>query len=195
MGFVLGAAGRRSVLDFVRPLSVGLDGVTNFGFMERRLRWVEALADRARAGDPEAAIHESRLFLLGAFAGLPARRISPGGRTDLLLASAGVPPEGVRRLFQSLRRFESWPATLEERLVRDAGLLETVGAYGVTQLLVWGTRERMTLVEMAEEIERRMANVSFATDSARALVSDRISFARSFAERLRAEVAEFEPTS
>lgn len=193
MGFVLDASGRRSVLDFVRPLSVGLDGVTNFGFVERRLRSVAAFAARERERDPEGALDESRLFLLAAFAGLPGRRFTAGGRVDLLLASAGVPPEEIGRLFQSLRRIESQPRTLEEKLVRDAGLLETVGAYGVTQVLVWGTHERMTLLEMAEEIERRMASASFETESARELASDRIAFARAFAQRLRAEVSEFEP--
>lgn len=193
MSFVLDAVGKKSVLDFVRPLSVGLDGVTNFGFVERRLSSVEALASRELARDPGVSIDSSRLFLLAAFAGLPERRFAPGGRTDLLLSTAGVPPEEIDRLVQSLRRFESRPSTLEEKLVRDAALLETVGAYGVTQLLVWGTRERMTLLEMAGEIESRMSRAAFATESARELAADRIAFARSFAERLRAEVEEFEP--
>src|SRR5664279_1106043 len=41
----LDAEARARVLDFVRPLSVGLDGVTNFGFVERRLRISENLLE------------------------------------------------------------------------------------------------------------------------------------------------------
>ena len=41
----LDAAARERILDFVRPLSVGIDGVTNFGFVERRLRISKSLLE------------------------------------------------------------------------------------------------------------------------------------------------------
>jgi hypothetical protein len=191
---LLDSDARARVLDFVRPLSVSLDGMTNFGFVERRLRVVERLLEETRALDPAAAaaVDESRLFLLAAFAGLPGKRSAAGGRAELLLQTAGVPPRDIQSLFRSLRRFEADPRSLEEELVRDAGILETVGAYGVTQTLVSASRERMTLAEMAEEIEGRMSAARFATRAARRLAEDRVAFARLFARRLREEVAEFD---
>src|SRR5438132_9887610 len=44
-------ASRARVLEFVKPLSVGLDGMTNFGFVERRLGVVEHLLDLSRRLD------------------------------------------------------------------------------------------------------------------------------------------------
>lgn len=182
----LSPASRERILDFVRPLSVGLDGMTNFNFVERRLRMVSVLAEREGC-----AVDDARLFLLTAFTGLPDRRVAAGGRAELLLTNAGVPKEEIARLFRSLKRVDTDPKTAEERLVHDAALLETVGAYGVTQILVAGTRERMTIPEMAEEIERKMDGAVFATDAARALAEDRLALARRFAKRLAEEAAEF----
>lgn len=184
--------GRSRILDFVRPLSVGVDGATNFGFVERRLAVAERLAAATRANDPEAAVDDARLFLLASFASLPERRHAGGGRTELLLGSAGVPREEIAWLLRALRRFETEPKSLEERLVRDAGLLENVGAYGVTQMLVSGTRERMTLREMAEEITQKVSSATFATEAGRTAAADRVDFALAFAARLAEEVAEFE---
>jgi hypothetical protein len=192
VALVLDSAARERILDFVRPLSVSLDGMTDFGFVERRLIVVQRLLEATRAGEPNAKVDEGGLFLLGAFAGLPERRFSAGGRTELLLRSVGLSFEEAGSLFRSLRRFEADPRTLEEKIVHDAVLLETVGAYGVTQILVASTRERMTLAEMAGEIEARMKGASFSTLAARALAADRIEFAKAFAKRLAEEVAEFE---
>ena len=38
MALALDSASKARILDFVRPLSVGLDGMTNYGFVERRIR-------------------------------------------------------------------------------------------------------------------------------------------------------------
>jgi hypothetical protein len=192
LSLTLDPPARARILDFVRPLTVSLDGMTNFGYVERRLAVAERLLEVTRGGDPKAAVDEGRLFLLAAFATLPERRIAAGGRTELLLKSVGLPLEEIAFLFHSLRRFESDPQTLEEKLVRDAALFETVGAYGITQLLVASTRERMTLAEMAAEIEAKMKATSFSTLAARVLAAGRIEFARSFAKRLAEEIAEFE---
>ena len=66
-------------------------------------------------------------------------------------------------------------------------LLESVGAYGVTQLLVAGARERMTLAEMAREIAEKMASARFATEAGRRLAADRVAFATLFARKLAEE--------
>lgn len=196
MALALDSASKARILDFVRPLSVGLDGVTNFGFVERRLRVSEILleGDEGRGGAPGGAgADPDRLFLLCAFAGLPsARRITPDSREDLLLRSLRLPLEEIRILVSSLSRLESSPETPEEKIVHDAMLLESVGAYGVTQILVSGVRERMTLAEMAGEVDTKMDAAHFATEAGRRLAGERIAYAKDFAAKLRAEAAEFE---
>jgi hypothetical protein len=196
MPLALDSASKARILDFVRPLSVGLDGVTTFGFVERRMRiseiFLEGEEGRRRAAGG-AAVDPGRLFLLAAFAGLPsARRITPDGRESLLLRSLHIPLEEISSLSSSLSRLESRPETPEEKIVHDAMLLESVGAYGVTRLLVAGARERMTLAEMADEIVARMDAARFATEGGRRLACERIAYAKDFAAKLRAEAAEFE---
>jgi hypothetical protein len=189
----LDAAARECILDFVRPLSVGIDGITNFGFVERRLKIAKSLLEDVRRRDGAAEVDEDRLFLITAFAGLPvARRISPDSREDLLLRSLRIPLEEIRILVSSLNRYEAGPKSPEEELVHDAMLLESVGAYGVTQLLVAGARERMTLAEMAQEIVEKMASARFVTAAGRRLAADRVAFANLFARKLAEEAREFE---
>ena len=188
----LDAAACERILDFVRPLSVGIDGVTDFGFVIRRLAIVGRLRESALPGEKGRAADEGRLFLLTAFAGLPSRRIDAESRAGLLLKSVDISLEEIRILVSSLRRYESDPCSAEEELVHDAVLLESVGAYGVTQLLVAGARERMTLAEMAQEIVEKMASARFATPAGRRLAADRVAFATLFARKLAEEAEEFE---
>jgi hypothetical protein len=189
----LGAAARERILDFVRPLSVSLDGMTNFGFVERRLKIAKNLLEGVRRPDCAEEVDEDRLFLITAFAGLPAaRRISPDSREDLLLRSQRIPFEEIRILVSSLNRYEADPQSPEERIVHDAMLVESVGAYGVTQLLVAGARERMTIAEMAQEIVEKMESARFATPAGRRLAADRVAFATLFARKLAQEAGEFE---
>ncbi len=189
-------AAKARILDFVRPLSVSLDGMTSFGFVDRRLRISEILFEgeegRERAGDAVGAL-PARLFLLAAFAGLPsARKVTRDSREELLLRSLRIPFEEISSLVSSLNRLESSPETPEEKIVHDAMLLESVGAYGVTQLLVAGARERMTLGEMAREIAEKMAGARFVTEAGWRLAADRVAFAALFARRLAEEAVEFE---
>jgi hypothetical protein len=197
VALTLDETARARILEFVRPLSVSLDGMTNFAFVERRLKisdFLEGEEGRRGAAGPGGA-GPARLFLIAAFAGLPsARRITPDSREELLLRSLRIPPEEIRILVSSLSRIESDPRSPEERIVHDAMLLETVGAYGVTQLLVAGARERMTLGEMACEIAEKMAAARFATEAGRRLAADRVAFALLFSRKLAEEAEEFQAT-
>jgi hypothetical protein len=189
----LDAAARARILDFVKPLSVSLDGMTNFGFVERRLKISEDFFERGRGTGDTAAADSDRLFLLCMFAGLPsARRITPDSREDLLLRSLRIPLEEISHLVSSLRKLTSDPKSPEEMIVHDAMLLESVGAYGVTQVVVAGARERMTLLEMAREIAEKMAAARFSTEAGRRFAADRVAFAALFAQKLAEEAAEFE---
>jgi hypothetical protein len=177
---------RKRVLGYVKPLAAGLDGVTNFGDVERTWRTAERIA----AGRSD--VSHDRLFLLAVFSG-QARwvgKFGQGSRTALFLASVGVPEEEFRVLLASLARFALDPATSEEECVHDAKRLDEVGAYGIARLSAAGARERLDLPEVAAEIERE-ARDDFRTPAGRALAAPRLALMREFARRLREEVDDF----
>ena len=174
------------MLRYVKPLAAGLDGVTNFGDVERTWN----AAERIAAGRSD--VDHDRLFLLAVFSGQAkwVGRFGHGSRTALFLASVGVADDQFRRLLESLTRFASSPVSPEEECVHDARRLDEVGAYGIARLAALGARERMDLREVAAEIERD-ARDDFRTAAGRTLAAPRLALMRDFARRLREEVDEF----
>lgn len=179
---------RKLILDFVKPLAVGIDGVTNFGAVPRMLSACEGIA----AG--RADVDRDQLFLLAAFSGQQkwARQFGQGSRLELFLASAGIAPEEIRRLRRSLARFEQDPQSAEEDIVHDARRLEQIGAYGIARIVSRGDRERMDFDEIAAEIDKETRD-DFRTPAGRALAAPRLLLMRDFARHLREEVAAFAP--
>jgi len=177
---------RERIEEYVRPLAVGLDGVTNYGDVERMVSAAQAISGG------RTDVDEDLLFLLAVFSGQEkwVSRMGHRSRTEIFLASLGVPAPTVRRLFRSLARFESEPATPEEEVVHDAVRLETMGAYGIARGLADAYRERLDIPEMAEAIEAA-AEAPMRTERGRALAAGRRELMREFARRLRAEHAEF----
>ena len=110
-------------------------------------------------------------------------------RTEIFLASLGVPARTIQRLFRGLARFETAPSAPEEEIVHDAVRLEAMGAYGIARSLTEGYRERLDIPEMADAIEEA-ARAPLSTDEGRALAEERRTLMLEFAERLRKEHAE-----
>ena len=181
------ASTRRRIEDYVRPLAVGLDGVTNYGDVQRMVSAAEAIAD----GRP--GLDADLLFLLAVFSGQErwVSRMGHRSRTETFLASLGVPARTVRALFRGLERFGSAPATLEEEIVHDAVRLEAMGAYGVARGLAEAYRERLDILEMADAIDQA-AEALLRTEAGRRLAEPRRALMRDFARRLREEHAQFE---
>ena len=177
---------RRRILDYVKPLAVGLDGLTNYGDVERVVAAAEAIA----AGTPGA--DADVLFLLAVFSGQDkwVSRMGHGSRTEIFLASAGVSRKAIAALLRGLPRFAANPRTLEEEIVHDAVALDALGAYGVARCLVEAYRERLDIPEMAAAIEEA-ARRPLRTERARELAVPRLRLMRDFAARLSAEHAEF----
>jgi hypothetical protein len=177
---------RRKVEQYVRPLAVGLDGVTNYGDVERVVSAAEAIAE----GEP--GLDRDVLFLLAAFSGQEkwVSRMGHRSRTEIFLASLEIPPRTVQRLFRGLARFETEPAAREEEIVHDAVRLDAMGAYGIAHGLADAYRERLSILEMAGAIEAA-AGVPLRTEAGRRLARARREVMLAFARQLRAERAEF----
>ncbi len=182
-------ATRRRIEDYVKPLAVGLDGVTNYGDIARMVSAAERIAE------DDARVDADLLFLLAVFSGQErwVSRMGHRSRTEVFLASLGVPPRAVRRLFRGLARFETAPASPEEEIVHDAVRLEATGAYGIARGLAAAYRERLDILEMAETIEAA-AGADFRTARGRMLAAPRREFMLDFVRRLRAEHSEFART-
>jgi len=177
---------RRKVIEYVKPLAVGLDGMTYSGDVER----VAAIA-RAIAG-ARSDVDAELLDLLAVFSGQKkwVERMGHGSRTQIFLESLGVPAARIRALFRGLARLEGAPSTPEEDLVHDALCIDEMGAIGVARLAQQGYRERLTFEEMADRIEEA-ARPPLRTPAGEALAAERRAAMRAFARKLRAESLEF----
>jgi hypothetical protein len=140
---------RRRIEEYVRPLAAGLDGVTNFGDTHRIVAATEAMA--AGRSDLDADL----LYLLAVFSGQErwVSRMGHRSRTEMFLASLGVPGKTIRALFRGLARLESAPATAEEEIAHDAVRLDGMGARGVARAVMEGRREGLSFLEVAAAIE------------------------------------------
>lgn len=180
------SATRRQIEGYVRPLAVGLDGVTNYGDVERMVSAAEAVADGI------AGLDADLVFLLAVFSGQErwVARMGHRSRTETFLASLGVPAPTVRALFRGLARFEAAPACPEEEVVHDVVLLEAMGAYGIARGLADAYRERLDILEIAEAIEKAAAAV-LLTENGRRLAEGRKALMEEFARSLREERGQF----
>jgi hypothetical protein len=181
-------AERRRIEDYVKPLAVGLDGVTNYGDIQRAVSAAEAIA----SGLADDGLDADLVFLLAVFSGQEkwVSRMGHRSRSEIFLESQGVPRRRIAALFRGLARFEESPQSPEERVVHDAVLLDSMGAYGVARALADAYRERLDIREMAAAIEEAAAG-PLLTEPARALAQPRRRAMLDFAARLRAELAEF----
>ncbi|HTD53503.1 MAG TPA: hypothetical protein VK780_10800 [Thermoanaerobaculia bacterium] len=177
---------RRRVVEYVKPLAVGLDGTTYSGDVDRVVAASERIGEQLPGLDPDL------LFLLAVFSGQDrwVQRMGHASRTEIFLSSLGVAGATIRALFRGLPRLRSGPVTPEEEVIHDAMALDEMGAHGIVRQLLDGYRERLELLEMAEGIERG-AERALCTASAEGLARPRRQTMREFARRLREEYAEF----
>jgi hypothetical protein len=177
---------RRRIVEYVKPLAVGLDGTTYSGDVDR------VVAASERIGGQLPGIEPDLLFLLAVFSGQDrwVQRMGHASRTEIFLSSLGVAGATIGALFRGLPRLKSGPVTREEEVVHDAMALDEMGAHGIVRQLLDGYRERLELLEMAEGIERG-ASRTLRTAPGESLAQLRRQTMREFSRRLREEYAEF----
>ena len=163
------AEARRKVEEYVRPLAVGLDGVTNYGDVERMVSAAEAIAAGATGLDADL------LFLLAVFSGQEkwVSRMGHRSRTEIFLASLGVAAadgaaalpgpralrDGARR---RPRRRSSTTPCCSRRWAPTGSRAALADAY----------RERLDILEMADAIEAAAA-APLRTEAGRRLAGPR----------------------
>lgn len=181
-------AARARVIEYVKPLAVGLDGITYYGDVER----VRAASEKLAQGRTD--LDADLLYLLAVFSGQEkwVSRFGHKSRTEIFLNSVGVDARRVAGLWRGLARLESDPRTPEEEIVHDAVALESLGAYGISRMLLDGYRERLDFGETADAIDEA-AKVPLRTEAGRALALPRIAAMKDFSRRLREEYREFAP--
>jgi hypothetical protein len=178
---------RKRIEEFVRPLDAGLDGLTDFGDARR----VVAAAEKIARDLPD--LKRDLLYLLAIFSGQErwVTRMGNRSRTEMFLASLGVPEGKIAALFRGLPRLASRPATREQEIVYDAVRLEEMGARAIARLLLEGRREGLGLSEVAARIEEA-ASAPLKTREGESLASERRRLMQDFASRLRQEEDEFQ---
>jgi hypothetical protein len=183
-------ATRRRIEEYVRPLAAGLDGVTIFGDTHR----IAAACETIAAGRSD--LDRDLLYLLAVFSGQErwVSRMGHRSRTEMFLASLGIPGKTIRALFRALPRIESSPATPEEEIAHDAVKIDGMGARGVARALMEGRREGLAFLEMAEEIEKAAAS-PLRTKAGETLAADRRRIMLEFARTLAREEDEFRSTA
>ncbi|HEY6064769.1 MAG TPA: hypothetical protein VIY96_01345 [Thermoanaerobaculia bacterium] len=181
---------RQRIAEYVKPLAVGLDGVTYYGDVER----IVAASEKIAGDRPD--VDRDLLYLLAVFSGQEkwVSRFGHKSRTEIFLSSLGAEPRKVTLLWRGLARLERDPRTPEEEVVHDAVRLEELGAYGIARRLVEGYRERMDFGEIADAIDEATA-APLRTAAGRALAEPRIAAMKEFSKRLRDEYAEFSAPS
>jgi hypothetical protein len=177
---------RRQISEYVRPLAAGLDGVTNFGDTHRIVAAAESMA--AERSD----LDRDLLYLLAVFSGQErwVTRMGHRSRTEMFLASLGIPGKTIRAVFRGLARLDAAPATAEEKIAHDAVKLDEMGARGVVRLVMEGRREGLAFPEVAATIAEA-ASAPLFTEAGEALAAERRQVMRDFARRLAREEEEF----
>ncbi len=174
-------ATRRRIEEYVRPLAAGLDGVTRFGDTRRIVSACEKIAGGRTDLDRDL------LYLLAVFSGQErwVSRMGHRSRTEMFLATLGVPGRRIQALFRGLTRLEARPRTPEEEIASDAVKIDEMGARGIARKVEEGRREGLSFREMSAAIAEA-ARVPLRTEAGEALVGDRrrlmLDFARSLAE-------------
>jgi hypothetical protein len=183
-------AAQARIAEYVKPLAVGLDGVTYYGDVER------VVAASAKIAGNREDLDRDLLYLLAVFSGQErwVSRFGHKSRTEIFLSSVGAEPRKVALLWRGLARLESDPRTPEEEVVHDAVRLEGLGAYGIARRLLEGYRERMDFGEIADAIDEATAP-PLRTAQGRALAEPRIAAMKEFSKRLREEYQEFSSPS
>jgi len=127
--------------------------------------------------------------LLALFHGLADKVAQPSERRDLTrpLLAAGVPLDVQMWLWLALARYASSPESNEECAVKDACLLETVGALGVARAFIRAGQTNGSIKSAVAAANNALGAGEFITPAGRRLGVRRIVSARRFLKEFEEE--------
>jgi hypothetical protein len=175
----------RGYLDFVRPHYLSKDVSHDLGHI---------LRIGQRLGDLERGLtvnNRPLLHFLVAWHGL-ADKIAGGSwfadATRAFLRTDEWDDDAIDTAYVALVRHTSSPVTAEERIVHDANVLETLGAFGIAKAFTKGGSEGQTYEETLVTYERCLEKAEFSTPRGQELALEGREYARQFLARLRSEL-------
>lgn len=134
---------RTSLIAFVKPLYLDLDGVSHFDEVDR----VSTIARRLY--QPSTPAEERTFELLLLFHGLGKWLARMGNRSRTILASNGnLSDNDIRSLIDSINRIEA-PESDAERALATALMIESAGARGLAIRLAKARREGLATGDVA----------------------------------------------
>lgn len=201
------AAWREQVKVYIRREAQPVD---KFGHQPRLARLVEALADApelGRAADRDVLFAAAWMHDLGVFTGhRPSDPEKLAGwdhvpytleKTERLLREWGFPAEKLSAVSEAIRTHEAKyePTTPEGVVLRDADILEQLGAVGVARALVKVGRDTrfQRVSQVVPVLERAMTTLPGKLRLARAreMARGRVEAMRAFVAALRNEAGEW----
>lgn len=143
----------------------------------------------AHLGQGLKPFDHDRARLLALFHGLSALATEPAKRARWTrpLKDAGVGLEDQMWVWLALARYSNASETHEERAVRDACLLETVGALGVARAMIRAGQTGESLRSAVRASHEALNEAEFLTPAGRRLGVRRIVAARRFLKELEEE--------
>lgn len=175
---------------------IGSDPVSGLDHVQRVLRWCETIGEKEGA-NLEVLRASAILHDIAVSQGRAIHAEAGAEMTHEFLQSIGVPDEKIRAIIEVIRGHSRYggpePTTLEGFILRDADMLDFIGAVGIVRAILRDFQagkyhgDPETVPEMIQSLKDRVED-KFYTKIARQTAHALFKFMDQFIERLRNEL-------